>query len=118
VCTITSKPQYSPEQLFAYLDADGNGTLNISELRKLIMLEVDGSGLRYTLDSIALGCSSVTGTAMAMSRGLHPVVCVVSSVTMCFGGILRDLVCNRDISLGSQSFAGSLVAGSSMYVNT
>ena len=108
--------KYSPQQMFEFLDADGSGILDKGELRRLILLELDGSGLRYTLDTIALGASSVTGTAGAISRGLHPAVCIISSVTMCFGGILRDLICNRDISLGSQSFAGSLAAGSFVYV--
>jgi hypothetical protein len=57
---------------------------------------------RYIIDTIALGASSVNGPAMAISRGLHPVVCAVSGVTICFGGILRDLVCGRDVALGGQ----------------
>ena len=108
--------RYSALQMFEYLDVDGTGILDKGELRRLILLELDGSGLRYTFDTIALGASAVTGTAGAISRGLHPAVCIISSVTMCFGGILRDLICNRDISLGSQSFAGSLATGSFVYV--
>ena len=109
--------RYSPVQMFDFLDVDGSGILDKGELRKLILFELDGSGLRYILDTVALGASAVTGTAGAVSRGLHPAVCIISSVTMCFGGILRDLICNRDISLGSQSFAGSLATGSFVYVS-
>ena len=109
--------RYSPQQMFEFLDVDGSGILDKGELRRLILFELDGSGLRYMFDTIALGSSAVTGTAGAISRGLHPAVCIISSVTMCFGGILRDLICNRDISLGSQSFAGSLATGSFVYVS-
>ena len=108
--------QYSAAQLFTFLDADGNGSLDIYELKRLIKLQYDGSTARYMLDTVALGAASVTGTAASISLGLHPVVCVVSSVTMCFGGIIRDLMCNRNVAVGSQSFAASLAAGSSVYV--
>lgn len=102
--------------MFAFLDSDGNGALDLKEITRLVKLEYDGSALRYMLDTIALGASTVTGTASAVSCGLHPIVCVVSSVTMCFGGILRDLLCGREVAIGSQSFALCLAAGASVYV--
>ena len=43
-------------------------------------------------------------------------VCAVSGVTMCFGGILRDLICKRDVSLGSQGFAFATSSGAIVYV--
>lgn len=114
---MPSLSEYSAEQLFDFLDVDKNGVLDLRELSRMIKLEFDGSALRYTFDTIALGASGVTGTAAAVSSGLHPAVCVVSSVTMCFGGIFRDLLCGREVSIGSQSFALCLAAGSSVYVS-
>merc|ERR1712146_461990 len=79
-------------------------------------MEFDGSTLRYMLDTVSVGASSVVGTAGAISRGLHPIVCVTSSVTICFGGILRDLICKREIALGSQSWIACTASGATVYV--
>jgi uncharacterized membrane protein YeiH len=68
------------------------------------------------VDTIALSTSSVHSAASAISRGLHPVVCAVSGVTVCFGGIIRDVICNRDVALATQSFAASTAAGATVYV--
>ena len=43
-------------------------------------------------------------------------MCAVSGVTICFGGILRDTICKRDVALGSQSFAAATAAGAIVYV--
>jgi len=110
----TAKP--TPEQLFSLIDVDNNGYLDLDEIQKLVLLEHNGSVTRYTIDTVALSTSSVHGAACAISRGLHPVVCCVSGVTACFGGILRDLICNRDVALGTQSFAASTAAGATVYV--
>jgi uncharacterized membrane protein YeiH len=79
-------------------------------------MEYHGSRMRYAVDTVALGASAVNGPAMAISRGLHPVVCAVSGVTICFGGILRDVICSRDVALGGQAFAFATAAGASVYV--
>lgn len=106
----------TPEQLFSVIDVNGDGILDISELEKLVLLEYHGSTARYAIDTVALGASAVNGPAMAISRGLHPVVCAVSGVTICFGGILRDVICSRDVALGGQAFAFATAAGASVYV--
>merc|ERR1712146_450561 len=79
-------------------------------------MEFDGSTLRYMLDTVSVGASSVVGTAGAISRGLHPIICVTPSVTLCFGGVLRDLICKREVALGSQSFAVCTASGAIVYV--
>lgn len=106
----------SPAQLFALLDLDHNGLLDLEELQRLVLLEHNGSFARYCVDTLALSTSAVFGAAAAISRGLHPVVCAVSGVSMCFGGILRDLMCGRDVAVCTQSFAASTAAGASVYV--
>lgn len=48
------------------------------------------------LDSIALGLAVATGTGVAMSLGHHPVIVVLMGIcTGCFGGLMRDVVCNE-----------------------
>jgi len=104
------------EQLFDLLDLDGNGVLDQAELTRLIKKEYDGSSILYALDTAAMGASAITGCAAAISRGLHPVVCSVAGVTMCFGGILRDLMCQRDVRLGTAAYAAATAAGTFVYV--
>ena len=104
------------EEIFDIIDEDKNGILSRRELGGLIKHEYDGSTLLYALDSAALASAAVTGCAAAVSRGLHPLVCSVAGVTMCFGGILRDLLCRRDVRLGSQSYAAATAAGTIVYV--
>ena len=52
----------------------------------------------------------------AVRCGLHPIVAATSGVTVCFGGILRDLLCGRDLAIGSQSYAMATGASSATYV--
>ena len=75
--------KYNANQFFDFLDVEDDGILNLVSLRRLIALEADGSKIRYILDTLALSTSSVTGTAFTISRGLHPIVCIIGSVTMC-----------------------------------
>ena len=37
-------------------------------------------------------------------------------MTICFGGILRDLLCQRPVAIGGQSYALATAAGASVYV--
>jgi uncharacterized membrane protein YeiH len=32
-------------------------------------------------------------------QGFHPLICVAGGVTICFGGIVRDLLCRRQVGL-------------------
>jgi hypothetical protein len=109
-------PVYTPEQLFEFLDEDKNKVLNLLELGRLIKFEYDGSALRYMLDTAALSASSVTAPAAAIRLGLHPVVCVVASITNASGSLMRDLLCDRPVALGNQSFAASTASGATVYV--
>merc|ERR1712007_19949 len=43
-------------------------------------------------------------------------VCVVASVTVTLGGTMRDIICQRDVGLGTQSMIVCTAAGSSVYV--
>ena len=47
---------------------------------------------------------------------MRPLACVATGVTICFGGILRDLIVRRDVRLGSQAYAAATAAGTLVYV--
>lgn len=85
---------------------------------------VDGtevpSLVHYALESIALGALAVIGAQQGIVRGLHPVVSSCLGVTTAFGGVLRDLMCHRELKLGAasgcQSYAVASLSGASVYV--
>lgn len=68
------------------------------------------------MDSVALGAFGVLGAQGGLRRGLHPAVSIAAGVTICFGGVLRDLLCRRDVALGSSSFALATFGGAAAYV--
>ena len=46
----------------------------------------------------------VTLRGTKSQRGLSPIIAATSGVTICFGGIMRDVLCGRDIAIGGQSY--------------
>jgi len=68
------------------------------------------------LCQLALSALSVVAANGAIARGLHPLVACTSGVTICFGGLLRDLMCGRDLAIGGQSYAMATGMGASLYV--
>ena len=70
----------------------------------------------YIMDSVAISVFAICGAQGGITRGMPLIVCAVAGVTICFGGILRDVLCQRDLALGSQSYAGAMGAGSAVYV--
>ena len=56
------------------------------------------------------------GAQGAITRGMHPAICAGAGVTICFGGILRDLLCQRPVAIGGQSYALATAAGATVYV--
>eukprot|EP00520_Triparma_pacifica_P020331 CAMPEP_0118638882 /NCGR_PEP_ID=MMETSP0785-20121206/3933_1 /TAXON_ID=91992 /ORGANISM="Bolidomonas pacifica, Strain CCMP 1866" /LENGTH=268 /DNA_ID=CAMNT_0006530185 /DNA_START=301 /DNA_END=1103 /DNA_ORIENTATION=- len=76
--------------------------------------------LRYSMESVGLGALSIIGAQQGIVRGLAPGISCVLGVTIAFGGVVRDLMCNRDLSLGSSSgctsYGVSSLAGSTVYV--
>jgi len=116
VAHLLEAKNMSPAEMFEHLDKDDSGTLDAEELERLVKMKYDGSTFRYMLDSVSVSVGAVTGTAAAISLGLHPLVCVVASVTVTLGGTMRDIICKRDVGLGTQSMIVCTAAGSSVYV--
>ena len=61
--------------------------------------------LEYVLETIAIGALGVIGAQTGVKAALPAPACVALGVTVCAGGLVRDVLCKRDVALGSQSFA-------------
>jgi uncharacterized membrane protein YeiH len=106
----------TPKEIFQMLDTNGSGTLDRSKLRRLVQHIFDNSALTYAMDSLALGAFAVAAVHGAISVGVHPMVAASSGVTICFGGIIRDVLCGRSLAIGAQSYAFATGMGATVYV--
>ena len=106
------------KELFRLIDLDGSGTVDADELKSLLEDRVRNSWEIYALDTLALAAISVAGVHGAISMGLSPLVAAVSGVTTSLGGVMRDIICGRDIAAASQSYAFATGCGSAVYVMT
>ena len=101
--------------LFNWL-TNGGTELEPSALQLVARWEVLNSPRLYAFESVALGAVAVNGAQAGINRGVHPLASIVMGVTICFGGILRDLLCQRPVAIGGQSYALATGAGASVYV--
>ena len=85
-------------------------------MRKLADIGALDSRLVYALDSVSLSAFAIVGAQHGITLGMPPLVCAAGGVSVCFGGILRDLLCRRDVALGAESFALATGAGATAYV--
>lgn len=106
----------SPEELFHHIDTDGSNDIDQYELKAMVHRQFDNSPITYAIDTAALASLTVVGVHGALIRGFHPIVTASSGITVCFGGILRDVLCGRDLALGGQSYAFATGSGSFVYV--
>ncbi|CAB9499244.1 Membrane [Seminavis robusta] len=106
----------SASELFQLVDTDKSNHIELDEMQALVGKRFDASPTIYALDTLALAAFAVVGVNGAIGRGLPPLVAATSGVTMCFGGIMRDVMCGREVAIGGQSYAFTTGAGSLMYV--
>lgn len=106
----------TPEDLFRLVDADNSNQIDLAEMQALVGKRFDSSPAIYALDTIALAAFAVVGVNGAIGRGLPPLIAATSGITMCFGGIIRDVMCGRNLAIGGQSYAFTTGAGATMYV--
>ena len=104
------------EALFALVDEDHSGRIEVCELCRVAKLEFDQSTVVYALDTLSLAALSVVSVNGAVARGMHPLVAAASGVICCFGGLLRDVLCGRNLAIGGQSSALATGAGATVYV--
>lgn len=103
----------TPEEMFERLGPDEQGKLKRSDC---VRSGIFDSPLVYLLDSVCLASFAIAGPEQGMRLGMHPLVCASAGVTICLGGVLRDVICRRDIAFGSESFPMITGAGASVYV--
>ena len=110
--------QSSPDGVRLLFDwlTKGGTELEPSTLQLVARWEVLNSPRLYAFESVALGAVAVNGAQAGINRGVHPLASIVMGVTICFGGILRDLLCQRPVAIGGQSYALATGAGASVYV--
>ena len=103
-------------QVFQWMDRDHKGFIAPEDLQILSRLSSIDSPVLYAVNSACLCMFAVSGAQSGIHRGMHPLVCTVAGVTICFGGIIRDLLCQRDVAVGAESFAVSTGLGAGTYV--
>jgi len=98
--------------------AAGGDSLTAVSMDGPTVVAVTPSLLRYGIESIALGALCVIGAQQGIVRGLPPLASATLGVTVAFGGMVRDLLCKREVALGKgcQSYAAASFAGASVYV--
>ena len=105
--------------LFEWLLKDhpsANHELESSALQLVARLQVMEAPWFYGMETFALGGAAVIGAQGGIVRGIPPLACIATGVTICFGGIIRDLLCQRPVAIGGQSYALATAAGASVYV--
>ncbi|WP_207063655.1 trimeric intracellular cation channel family protein [Motiliproteus sp. SC1-56] len=70
------------------------------------------------MDALGLSLFCVTGTQIALSQGVAPLIAVCMGVmTATFGGIIRDVLCGVSLVLqGRELYVTAAVAGASAYL--
>ena len=101
-------------------EKDGTDTDKKNEKTVSSSKNKDDNLLRYALESIGLSALAVVGAQQGIVRGLHPFVSASLGVTVTIGGVMRDVLCGRDLTLGAatgcQSYGIASFAGASVYV--
>lgn len=69
-------------------------------------------------DAAGLAVFTISGTGIAVSAGVHPVIAVVmGAITGCAGGVLRDILCAElPLLLHRDIYATAALAGGSAYL--
>lgn len=111
---IDASPSLAPALVFEFLAP--NGKLTHSHLAAVERLAVMTSPLIFGLETLALGAVAVIGAQAGITRGVGPLGSIATGVTICFGGVVRDLLCQREVAIGAQSYALATCAGASVYV--
>jgi uncharacterized membrane protein YeiH len=78
------------------------------------------SQFMYWMDSIGLGAFCVIGTQNGIRMRMHPLICILSGMfTATFGGLLRDVLCERHVKIlrpTDELYASATLIGSSAYI--
>lgn len=67
----------------------------------------------FLFDTIGIGLFTLVGLEKGVNINLHPLICIsLGTVTACFGGVLRDILCNEiPVIFRKEIYATACIAG-------
>jgi len=71
----------------------------------------------FLFDTIGIGLFTLVGLKKGLEIDLHPLICIIlGTVTACFGGVLRDILCNEiPVIFRKEIYATACIAGGFMF---
>ncbi|MBU2928215.1 trimeric intracellular cation channel family protein [Winogradskyella psychrotolerans] len=71
----------------------------------------------FLFDTIGIALYTVVGIETGLIAGLHPLVCIsLGTMTACFGGVLRDILCNEiPVIFRKEIYATACILGGITY---
>lgn len=71
----------------------------------------------FLFDSIGIGLFTLVGIEKGLEIHLHPIICVVlGTITACFGGVLRDILCNEiPVIFRKEIYATACISGGAVF---
>jgi len=72
----------------------------------------------FLFDTIGLGIFTITGTEIGINANFHPIISIaLGTLTACFGGVLRDILCNHiPILFRKEIYATACIFGSIAFI--
>jgi uncharacterized membrane protein YeiH len=72
----------------------------------------------FLFDTIGLGIFTITGTEIGINAHFHPVISIaLGTMTACFGGVIRDILCNDvPILFRKEIYATACIFGSIAFI--
>lgn len=72
----------------------------------------------FLFDTIGLGIFTIIGVETGIKAGLAPIVSVaLGALTGCFGGVIRDILCNRvPVIFRQEIYATASIAGGALFI--
>lgn len=71
----------------------------------------------FLFDTIGIGLYTLAGVEKGLDANLLPIMCiVVGTITACFGGVIRDILCNEiPVIFRKEVYATACIIGASSY---
>lgn len=71
----------------------------------------------FLFDTIGLGVFTLIGLEKGIAINLHPIICIaLGTITACFGGVLRDILCNEiPVIFRKEIYATLCIAGGGVF---
>lgn len=72
----------------------------------------------FLFDTIGLGIFTITGTEIGINANFHPIISIaLGTMTACFGGVIRDILCNQvPILFRKEIYATACIFGSIVFI--